>query len=189
MPYEIVITNMWDMSEDVIPFGDDKATARLVFDKTWNGLLRDGFVSVHNASNEHLIQYWKKGEDVSQSFFIELREAKPKYDFANLFACIKILAMAKHNRKFGYIWATVAAENNQKAVKEAKHIANVTMCDGRKEVHPLDDDRLVAIRQFNDMVKNHEYNGGRVWRGLDSLMKYMVIAPTGTTTLEFVEVK
>jgi len=181
MAWQIVVTDAWNFKDEVVDFGDDKQTAQRVFSQTWNGLLRDGFVSVHSASNERFIQY-NKGDE---TFFVELRERQP-IDLDNLFGCIKMLALAKSNPNMGWIWAVCAAEDNQRKLKVARHHIKIDE-NGLQSVLPLDDDRGEAIRQFVNMVSNAGYHGGSTWRCVDKLMKYTVVSGVGTTTLEFVE--
>lgn len=192
MPYEIVITNMWDMQEDIVPFGEDKATARLVFDKTWNGLLRDGFVSVHNASNETMIQYWKKGEDMSQSFFIELREAKPKFDFANLFAAIHMtakLGQSYAGARGAMYSALLQQESYAKRIKTDKYIMTEKQPGGLELTRPMGNERIMAISAFIKFLNDEEHGGAKVWRGVDADLKYYKSDARGTSVYELVEVR
>ncbi len=75
MPYELVITDAKTLKEDVIGFGNNKLAAQTIFNWTWRGLLRDGYVSISNVSNPWFVEIApKRGASV---LFIELRDRQP----------------------------------------------------------------------------------------------------------------
>lgn len=169
MAWEIVYSSPLGAINEAVNLGDDKSTAERVFNWVWNGLLRNDYTSAHSSANPNLIRYTKRG--TGKTFFVELREAQPE------------------KKLMHWVGAVVMQEQHAAKVAAAKHTVKVTLNDGSQRVYPLSDERSTALTQFAEMVTTEERCGGKVWRGIDSSMKYSVVNARGITTYEMVEVQ
>jgi hypothetical protein len=87
--HEIVFTNASDLSDEVVGFGDDQATAQRVFDWTKQSYLREGFIIFGNIQKPNFVEIMRRGGP--SECYIELR-SRPKVDLANICQLIRLLA-------------------------------------------------------------------------------------------------
>lgn len=186
MPYELIITDLRDMSSETIGFGEAQAIAENVFAWTWHGLLNDGYRSVQNAQTPHFIEIISPQGHAMLHLELDYR---PTFDIANLLRAIHLAALDVTYPKYfatGVMQAEVVL--GEKAWKQAKHEAHITGANGLKTRYPLVGERAEALKAFNEMVRERGCNG-RIVRCVDADLKWMALDEAGATTLEFVEVQ